>query len=126
MSDATLDLAEDTKSKDVSQRQETGGVKLVISASVASALISLLTTLITAKASSPDADRIADRVRADVMKEAAQQFVVKGIDDTRWTYYTKGVDERLQGIAEKLDSIDRRTADLPRMAAKLELIERQK
>lgn len=119
-----IEASADKEQAPSSRADEKGGVKIVVSASVVSAVIAALTTVMTGRATGADADRIVERVRADVLKEAAGQFVVKGVDDTRWTYYTQGVDERLRSIAAQLESIDRRTADLPKIAAKLEMMER--
>lgn len=119
-----VEIAEEKQAPAPRAQEEKGGVKIVVSASVVSAVIAALTTVMTGRATSADADRIADRVRSEVMKEASAAFVVKGVDDTRWTYYTQGVDERLRAIAAQLESIDRRTADLPKIAAKLEMMER--
>lgn len=119
-----VEVAADKEQAPSKATEDKGGVKIVVSASVVSAVIAALTTVMTGRATGADADRIVERVRADVLKEAATQFVVKGVDDTRWTYYTQGVDERLRSIAAQLESIDRRTADLPKIAAKLEMMER--
>lgn len=106
------------------RQEERGGVRIVLSASVVAAVISALTTVVTNRGTGADSDRIAERIRADVMKEASQIFVAKGVDDTRWTYYTQAVEERLRAIAAQLTAIEQRTAELPRIAAKLEMYER--
>lgn len=126
MADETVRRADDTTAEVSSEAaDDKGGIRIAVSASVVSAIIAAVTTMITQRTTSTDTQTIVDRVRNEVMKEASREFVVKGVDDTRWSFYTQGVDERLRSIAEKLDSIDRRTSDLPRIAAKLEIMERQ-
>lgn len=105
--------------------EEKPGARVFLSASAVAAIVSALTTVASTQLTTERPGATADRVRVEVLAEVADKFVAKGVDDTRWTYYTQGVDERLRSIVEKLDAIERRTADLPKMAAKLELLERK-
>lgn len=105
-------------------QRDAGGIKLSASATVVSAIVGAISAFATAQATTPDAANLADKVRAEIVREADARYVIRGVDDTRWAYYTQGVDDRLKTIVEKLEAIDRRTSDLPRMAAKLEMLER--
>lgn len=117
-----LDTMDDQKNE--APQRDAGGIKLSASATVVSAIVGAITAFATSQATTPDASNLADKVRAEIVREADARYVIRGVDDTRWQYYSQGVDDRLKTIVEKLEAIDRRTADLPRMAAKLEMLER--
>lgn len=89
------------------------GVRLVVSNAVVAAIVSAIVTIATGRTDAPKVDEtaIVERVSSAVMRQAELRFVDREL-----------VTEKLRAIADKVDAIDRRTADLPRMAAELSLM----
>ena len=90
------------------------GVRIVLGNAAVATVVSALVAVLAGRAE-PKVDEaaIVQRAVVEAVRVSEARFVDREL-----------VKEQLRSIAEKVESIDRRTADLPRMAAELSLVQR--
>lgn len=117
-------MADQDDAADKAGRSEPGhGVRIVLGNAAVSAIVAAITTVLAGQTASPKIDEAGivqrateaavERATASAMRQAEARFIDREL-----------VREQLRSIADKVDAIDRRTADLPRMAAELSLVQR--
>lgn len=105
-----------------------GRVSVYVSSSVLAAIAGLGGSL-GAEAWRNDAaklDNALARIKADTLEEARRQFVSKDVSETRWALFGTNVEEQLRAIRTELSLMRQQTAELPKLSAKLESLERER
>lgn len=107
---------------------KSGRVSIYVSSSVLAAIAGLGGS-IGAEAWRNDSaklDNALARVKAESLEEARRQFVSKDVSETRWGLFGINVEEQLRAIRTELSLMRQQTSELPKLAAKLESLERER
>jgi hypothetical protein len=110
-----------------------GRVTIYASSAVLSTVAGIATSLATGYVRGDDVGhRIDSRIEAKLapareamLLEVQRLYVSKEVHDTRWAMIGQNIENELRRIQSELSALREQTREVPKMAAKLELLERE-